>query len=235
MVSHLRQGFGGRARRSVGFFLSLFLVFGCSVLSPQSSLAAPVTVAWDANAESDLAGYRVHWGQASRTYSQSQDVGNQTSVLIELPAGTWFGAVTAYDLAGNESGFSNEVSTTIAPQPPQPPPIVGPSTPQPTTLSDGSVRWDWPACQGCAGYLYRWGAAEQQGEGATAERSVTIPNFQGTWFCVTAEETGWGTNDHRCNSYTPPPPDVTPPTPPTGTRIIIETSDPSPTIRVEPR
>jgi hypothetical protein len=30
-----------------------------------------------------------------------------------LSAGTWYFAVTAYDIDGNESDFSNEVSTTI--------------------------------------------------------------------------------------------------------------------------
>jgi len=76
-----------------------------------------VTLAWDANSESDLAGYRVYYGAVSRTYGAPLDVPGTpaapTFTVADLPAGTWYFAVTAYNAAGLESGFSNEVSTII--------------------------------------------------------------------------------------------------------------------------
>jgi len=70
---------------------------------------------WDANTEADLAGYNVYWATTSGGYSQinSKDVGNVTECplsSLNLPDGTWYFVVTAYDTSGNESGFSNEVS-----------------------------------------------------------------------------------------------------------------------------
>jgi len=71
---------------------------------------------WSPNVESDLAGYKVHRGTASRNYDFSVIVtAPDTSTTISgLIAGTkYFFAVTAFDTAGNESGFSNEASIMI--------------------------------------------------------------------------------------------------------------------------
>ena len=50
----------------------------------------------------------MYWGIESRNYSNSMDLGLTTSAYIEIGTGTFF-AVTAYNTAGLESGFSNEV------------------------------------------------------------------------------------------------------------------------------
>ena len=73
--------------------------------------SAEVTLEWDANSESTVAGYKVYYGTSSRSYDVALDVGNWTSVTIgELDENeTYYFAVTAYDLADNESGYSNEV------------------------------------------------------------------------------------------------------------------------------
>jgi hypothetical protein len=83
------------------------------VLSP-FALAAQLNLAWDSNTASDLAGYRVYYGTASKAYGSPIDVGNVTTyTLTGLPSGqTYFIAVTAYDTSNNESGYSNEVSGT---------------------------------------------------------------------------------------------------------------------------
>lgn len=53
----------------------------------------------------------------SSYYSNSIDVGNVTQKKIQgLNEGTWFFACTAYDLSGNESEYSEEVSIEILPQ-----------------------------------------------------------------------------------------------------------------------
>jgi hypothetical protein len=83
-------------------------------------LAAPasaqdVTLAWDPNAETDLAGYKVYIGNASRTYGTPVVIGTQTTYTFTgLVPGTYYFAVTAVNTAGLESGFSNEVWTTLS-------------------------------------------------------------------------------------------------------------------------
>jgi hypothetical protein len=79
--------------------------------------AATVTLAWDPNQEPDVAGYTIHYGTFSRNYQYSVDVGNVTSCTVsnlDLNE-TYYFAVTANDDAGNESAYSDEVSTSIGP------------------------------------------------------------------------------------------------------------------------
>ncbi|NKE71371.1 fibronectin type III domain-containing protein [Candidatus Manganitrophus noduliformans] len=91
-----------------GVFIFSFLFFSMTVF------AGDATLTWSANAESDLAGYRVYFGTASRTYGPSINVGKTTSyTLTGLANQTYFFAVTAYDTAGNESSFSAEVTKTL--------------------------------------------------------------------------------------------------------------------------
>jgi hypothetical protein len=102
---------------SILIFLSR-ICFSCSPnslpgfipeVSAQSLGAA--TVSWDANTESDLAGYKIYYGTSSGSYDTEIDVGNVTSFIIDnLEDGTThFFAMTAYDDSSNESDFSNEV------------------------------------------------------------------------------------------------------------------------------
>jgi hypothetical protein len=64
----------------------LFLIFSVSAVFNAS--AEDVTVAWDANSESDLAGYKFYYGTSSGNYTFSEDVGNTTSfTAINLTAG----------------------------------------------------------------------------------------------------------------------------------------------------
>ncbi len=81
-----------------------------------SAQAGQVTLAWDANTESTVGGYQLYYGQTSGNYTDSVDVGKQTSyALAGLQVGkTYYFAVKAYDTARMIwSGFSNEVSHTI--------------------------------------------------------------------------------------------------------------------------
>ena len=73
-----------------------------------------VTLAWDANTEPDLAGYKLFWGDATGVYTQSIDVNNVITHTVEnLPDGTYYFAVIAYDDSANESGYSNEVNQAL--------------------------------------------------------------------------------------------------------------------------
>ena len=93
------------------------LLLGClTVFTRISSFAAgSVTLAWDASADVNVTGYRVYYGVASATYTNSAAVGNVTSAtLASLSDGvTYYFAVTAYDATGTESDFSNEATYTV--------------------------------------------------------------------------------------------------------------------------
>lgn len=61
---------------------------------------ADVTLAWDANSEQNLGGYRLHWGQQSRDYKDSLAVGNVTTYAVTglQDETSYYFAVTAYDI-----------------------------------------------------------------------------------------------------------------------------------------
>jgi len=65
---------------------------------------------------SDLAGYTVHYGPSQNNYTSSIPVGDPftTSVVVtDLPAGTYYFALTARDKDGLESGYSGAVSRQV--------------------------------------------------------------------------------------------------------------------------
>jgi hypothetical protein len=96
--------------------------FTVTVASTTSKSNA-VTLSWQAPTENadgsalmDLKGYKVHYGSASKSYSDSVQVANAgltTYVVQNLPAGTYYFAVTAYNGTGTESSLSGEVSTQV--------------------------------------------------------------------------------------------------------------------------
>jgi hypothetical protein len=77
--------------------------------------AAHVSLAWDPNSESNVAGYRVYYGHSSRTYPFVVDAGtDNTGIINNLQEGvTYYFAVTAYNDSGLESDFSGEISYTV--------------------------------------------------------------------------------------------------------------------------
>ncbi len=79
------------------------------LLSPAE--AAYLDLGWDPNQEPDLAGYKVYYGTSSGDYINFVDVGLTTTYRLDslLEDVTFYIAITAYDLAGNESDFSDEV------------------------------------------------------------------------------------------------------------------------------
>ncbi len=81
----------------------------------QFAYASGVRVAWVENPVSDVAGYRVYYGTASRSYQIHVDAGTFTSIEIDrLSSGTtYYFAVTAYDYSGNESAYSQEIQATM--------------------------------------------------------------------------------------------------------------------------
>ena len=130
--------------------ISMLLLFASLALgqpAPVTMLCVSgdtVRLAWDANPEADLAGYKVFKGLASRTYGTPPvTIGKVTTYTFTgLPSGTYYFAVTAYNTAGQESEYSNEVSTPVpvlivGPQGPIGPP--GPTGPAGPTGAKGAT------------------------------------------------------------------------------------------------
>lgn len=76
-------------------------------------------IVWNKNREADLAGYRLHRGLISRQYEVHTDCKKDTVVKISGLAyeTRYFFAATAYDSAGNESAYSNEISVITGKEP----------------------------------------------------------------------------------------------------------------------
>lgn len=84
-------------------------------------MAGDVTLIWDVVADPAVDGYKIYWGTASGVYGVTPAIviGRlvNTYTVKGLPSGTWFFAATA-TAGASESGFSNEVSTTVKPPAP---------------------------------------------------------------------------------------------------------------------
>lgn len=99
-------------RQNIPRALCLVLLFLFCKTSP--AFAGDAILSWTPNTDSDVAGYKVYYGTVSRHYGAPITVGNQTAYTVTgLGLGTYYFALTAYDAAGNESAFSNEISKTF--------------------------------------------------------------------------------------------------------------------------
>lgn len=82
--------------------------------------AQNVKLSWNANPESNIAGYVIHYGTDSGSLTESVDVGNKTTTtLLELPIGvTHYAAIQAYNTLGLYSDMSAEISFVPRIKPP---------------------------------------------------------------------------------------------------------------------
>lgn len=80
-----------------------------------AAYAVVTNLAWDANTEADLAGYKLYQkvGTGAYAYVKTIPKGTLTTATADLPDGAYCWVLTATDTAGNESGYSNEVCRTI--------------------------------------------------------------------------------------------------------------------------
>lgn len=119
----------------VRVFLILFLLTTVALGQAPGQEPVPtfsrVTFAWDPSTDTNIAGYRLHFGPASRNYTITIDCGFTTLyrvVDVLLPGETYFVAVTAYNTLGLESDYSNEISVLVKqynPSGPSPPKNYG--------------------------------------------------------------------------------------------------------------
>ncbi len=93
-------------------FPTLILIFFCPLLAAQS-----VTLQWDPNSESDLAGYNIYRsGNSGWGYTKLNSGLITTTTYVDgavSPGQTYYYVCTAVNTSGAESGYSNEVSATI--------------------------------------------------------------------------------------------------------------------------
>src|SRR5215203_3922440 len=80
-----------------------------------STAVSAQTLAWNANTESNLAGYRVQYGTVSGSPSSTLDVGRVTSKLMTgLQQGTtYYFRVVAYNTSGQTSAPSTQIAYTV--------------------------------------------------------------------------------------------------------------------------
>lgn len=89
------------------------------VLTLNSPSSSSAVLTWRANSETDLAGYKVYRSTISGRYEPRDAIAMlRKNVTTYQATGLQFGktyyfVVTAFDIAGNESGYSNQVSKSI--------------------------------------------------------------------------------------------------------------------------
>lgn len=104
------------------FFLSSFALI---LFWNSPALCADVTLAWDPNSEADLEGYGVYYRQGAAGppymlagYVTLDELVNPSAPLFTVTGlqegARYFFAATAFDVDGNESGFSTAVCADIA-------------------------------------------------------------------------------------------------------------------------
>ncbi len=104
-----------------------YIIFGKKITTKTAD-SGTATLSWSANTESDLAGYKIYYGTSLRTdncppggYPDKTDVGKTNTpdrpsyTISNLENGkTYYFSVTSYDVSGNKSCFSDEMSKVIA-------------------------------------------------------------------------------------------------------------------------
>jgi len=100
-----------------GASLAPFTIAVQQVSSGSATLSwQPPTLRSDGSPLTNLAGYRIRYGTALGNYPNVRQIANAgvtTFVIDNLPAGTYYFVVTAYDSNGGESGYSAVVSKSI--------------------------------------------------------------------------------------------------------------------------
>jgi hypothetical protein len=122
----------------------------CAGFVDQADAAGPIAyrdcaLAWNANPESDLAGYRVYMGRNPNQLTRMRDVGLRTAFRCSegdaAENGQWFGTVTAYDHSGNESAPAQAVPFEIVgwPDPVLPAELFEPSSARLVNTTLGAI------------------------------------------------------------------------------------------------
>jgi PKD repeat protein len=169
------------------FYLFICAFFSCAILLfPQSAATAyaeSATLSWDAVNAPDLEGYVVYWGTTSihsagfSGYEDCQAVGNITSFEITglEPGQTYYFGVTARDLAGQESNFSDEISYTVPDTSENQPPVASAKSDVIVGLVPLSVNFDASGSKDPDGNIisYNWNF----GDGESSDEIYPIHTY----------------------------------------------------------
>jgi hypothetical protein len=103
-----------------GLITACVLWFCCSGVALAQPIEGGITISWDDNLESDMAGYRIYVDEqptlqdainGTRQYKRVIDVNSLASVFtitgLEVGKDYWI-TVTAYDTSDNESGYASD-------------------------------------------------------------------------------------------------------------------------------
>lgn len=114
-------------RSMLRLVVSLYLALGAELLIQRSAVSAPpalpqpiivpsapatnqVSLTWSPSPGSNVAGYNIYYGFASRVYTNKLDAGPVTNFTVgNLSDDRHYFAATAYNILGVESDFSEEV------------------------------------------------------------------------------------------------------------------------------
>jgi len=112
----------GTIEASTTFTLTCSGPGGSAVAMLSVSVYGTLTLNWQPPSENvdgtpldDLAGYRIYFGPDSRDYSDQVAINGSdvTSQDVVLASGSYYFAMTALDVDGNESAYSNEVVKVV--------------------------------------------------------------------------------------------------------------------------
>jgi len=118
---------------------------------------ATITLAWDPNPESDIAGYVLSYGTASAQYTGTIDVGNVTTVVFTKPDPTklYYFAVQAYNTSLLLSNYSSEAQELPPPPAPLTVTTLGVNL-APPQLVGTTITFTATAIGGTPPYQYKW-------------------------------------------------------------------------------
>src|SRR6516162_6818261 len=105
VLKAFKDHLGARSLRTLATGIVFFAVAG-------TARASTLTIAWDPSSDPNVAGYMLYWGAQSGVYTNSLNVGLQTSQPIGGLVNniTYYFTVRAYNSAGALSDPSTEVS-----------------------------------------------------------------------------------------------------------------------------
>lgn len=121
----LALDFSNKVKRELS---NTIVISGCQFILlvlflPAPALSAEVSLAWDPNRETDLAGYCAYYNSGNSTphfslsgcitLNELRDSNNPQIKLTGLNQGYHCFAVTAFNTRGDESGYSNSVCAQI--------------------------------------------------------------------------------------------------------------------------
>jgi len=111
----MRERLSATSRISPHIPLSLLAGLAVAMGTCVSRTEQSVSLAWNANPETNIVGYRLYYGTTSQSLTNTVDAGPQLTVTVNgLREGvTYYFAVTARNLDELESDFSDQVSYLV--------------------------------------------------------------------------------------------------------------------------